>query len=375
MLGINQKRLAGAHTSGRIKWIDCAKFISMCGVVVDHTFNVVHNNLPLWYAVTFSTGVFVLLSGISARLTCYNNKYQGRTTKRLLKFGGQYAVATALVLIWRTKVWDLRVWISCLLGFNAEAHFYFLLFFFQLVFISPLLLKWCCYCGKQKKRYMYHIGTLIILGMVSSICIRYTYVLPVHGGGQYLFGGTYLMLYYLGMVLEDVSAFSRTEKQRGVILLISGIVWFAWWKFLIRGRLPFDKWMQKYWGDGGNPPSVNYIVFSTITLLCLYCLFSLLEQFNGTKWIINAVALGGGDTIYTFMYHMLILDIILSKIPALTNAGSLVKWVGIFVPMVILPVIAAALFRKILIKVQKAYLIDVDEQVPSNKSEKCEMQG
>lgn len=346
----------------RIKWIDCAKFISICGVLVDHTFNVVHNSFPLWRAAFFSVSVFVLLSGISSRLTCSNSGQQGKVTKRLLKFGGQYALATALVLIWRAKVWNLKLWLSCLLEFNAEAHFYFLVFFFQLVLISPFLLKWCCYCGKQKNRWLYHICTLVILGIVSSICIRYTYILPVHGGGQYLFGGTYLLLYYLGMVLEDVSSFARRESKSILLLLTAGggVMWFVWWRLLISGCLPFDRWLEKWWGDGANPPSVNCIVFSIITLACMYALFSLLEQY--CKHLIEIVAFLGKYTIYTFMYHMLVLAVIRDKFPAVTSAGSLVKWIAIFLPMLILPVIVAVIFGKISIRVKKAYLVDADEK-------------
>ena len=96
------KRKLGEYqnTDKRIKWIDCAKFVSMCGVVIDHTTNVVYTNSFLWYAVRFSVSVFVLLSGISARLTYRNSEKKLWTigTRRLLRFLGQYAVATALVL-------------------------------------------------------------------------------------------------------------------------------------------------------------------------------------------------------------------------------------------------------------------------------------
>ena len=55
--------------------------------------------------------------------------------------------------------------------------------------VSPLMVRWCAFTNKKKHKWVIHLGTLGFFGWFAYICINYTYVLPVHGGGTFVCGG------------------------------------------------------------------------------------------------------------------------------------------------------------------------------------------
>jgi len=114
------------------------------------------------------------------------------------------------------------------------------------------------------------------------------------------------------------------------------------------GSLPFDQWLMPYYGNGFNPPSVRFIVFSIITLFVLYSLFSLLEEntWEIIQQVVDLFSFIGKHTLYVFMYHLFVKDMILKYFSAvLVN-----KWamrICIFVPMIVAPVITVYLVKRI----------------------------
>lgn len=104
--------------------------------------------------------------------------------------------------------------------------------------------------NRRKWKYIWHIMTIIVFCYGSSILIRFAYILPVHGGGKYLFGGTYIILYYLGIVSVYVKIFNRTAKQRMYILIFSTAGWISWWLLNVYAIFVFpvvhiNKWVLR----------------------------------------------------------------------------------------------------------------------------------
>ena len=64
-----KKVIAEQITSGRIKWIDCAKTMAIMGVIVDHTNQLLYTNQAIARASYFAVGVLVLWAGIMAHNT------------------------------------------------------------------------------------------------------------------------------------------------------------------------------------------------------------------------------------------------------------------------------------------------------------------
>lgn len=332
----------------RIKWIDCARAVAIIAVVVDHCRYLLYTSSFVAQASYFSVSLFVLLAGTSVKMASLRKKKTFSVQlKKFMRVYLQYAAATFILCIFYMHFFNLESYISCLLDFSIATPYYFLVFFFQLILIAPFLLSWCDFCDSRKWKYAWHAGTILILCVCSSVFIHYTYILPVHGGGKYLFGGTYIILYYLGILLADLNIFDKTVKQRILILCVSISGWIVWWLLGVYRKLPFDTWMEPYWGGGFNPPSVQFIVFSIITLFVLYSLFSLLEELSWkiAKKVVDSFAFLGKYTLYIFFYHLMVKDFIVANLPFVCE-NMWVMRVCVFIPMIIVPVICAWLWEK-----------------------------
>lgn len=191
------------------------------------------------------------------------------------------------------------------------------------------------------------MGTSLFLFWFCSILIRFTYMLPVHGGGQYLLGGTFLFLYYLGILAAEIHLFQHLYRCRVLVLILSGVLWIFWWLSNAYGWLKLDIWFQGYLGLGFNPPGLQVMIFAIITLLFLYSFFSLLEErarFMGVI-VIRVFSVIGQHTLYIFMYHLLVLHLVLQYFPWLNKSKWLMRF-GTFIPMVIVPVVVIFVLKK-----------------------------
>ena len=341
----------------RIRWIDCAKTIAIMAVLVDHTNGILYTNQDIATASYFAVSLFVILSRMTSISVLRAERTFSYQLRKILKMFAEYAIANGVVLIWYNKCFDLKIWISHVLNFSLQGPYYFLLFFFQLVLVAPFLNYWCKYCDNRERKWLWHIGTLVVLGYLSSVFIRYTYVLPVHGGGQFLFGGTYLLLYYIGILFAQINLFHMGAKKRVILLVVSACTWVFWWRMMVSNKLPFDEWLSSYWGAGFNPPSVKFIVFALITLFMLYALFSLLEEYGRKigEVITNGLAFIGKNTLYIFMYHLVCMNIVCILFPQIYNNIWVLRSV-VFGSMLLLPVFVCWCVKKTG-RIVKQYLV------------------
>lgn len=331
------------YNQQRQTWVDCAKAVAI--MAVDHCNGMLYSNSMIAQASYFSVSLFVLLSGFT---TWISDTYRPRDMKKALQKVGtmysQYAAATFVLVCFYIRFWDFKTYFEYLLNFSIIPPFYFFVFFIQLLIISPVLLWWCKYCGGQRYGWLLHIFTLLFLCLLSSACIQYTYILPVHGGGRFLFGGTYIILYYMGIVLGSSGIFNGAGRNKVLRLIIAILLWAVWLLGCYWQKLPFDQWLSKYWGDGFNPPSVLFIVFAMITLFLLHALFSVLEEssIRFFRGIVGLFSWIGRRTLYIFMYHWMIRDMIFPYVNGMN------RWIVrflVFVPMIILPAIAADIIK------------------------------
>lgn len=338
---------------GRVKWIDCAKAVAIIAVIVNHCYGLLYTDMLLLRASFFSVSLFVLLAGLSAGL--HRKKAYPHQLKKVGVYYAQYAIATAVLLIYYTRWFVLETYITHVLNFSIQSPYYFWVFFFQLMLISPALLSWCDFCSSRRWSWLWHAATLLLLCGCSAFFMRYTYILPVHGGGQYLFGGTYIILYYLGILLSAFNVFAeRTIKKKIVILIISAILW-AVWLGGVGELLPFDKWLEPYYGNGFNPPSVQLSLYALLMLFLAYAFFSLLEAcpWKITQRVVDFCAFIGRNTLYIFMYHCLVKDIIWQYFP-FVRTNIWIMRISIFIPMIVVPAFAAWILKKISHAVRKA---------------------
>lgn len=339
---------------GRINWLDCAKTIAIMAVIIDHCNGLLYTNSQIAQASYYSTSLFVLLTGISASLSFDKDAKTNKIKifRRLKNLFIQYLVATLIVTCFNNKFFDLKVFLSNLINFSAAGPYYYFVFLFQLIVISPFLIRWCKFCEKQKLSFFWHISTLLAMVILSAIAINYTFILAVHGGGRFLWGGTYCLLYYAGILLEEKDCFKRrSRKFRLIMVVVLFGIWLIWWNGMCRGVLPFDKWLSRWWGEGFNPPSVNFMTFACITLFFCYAFFSLLDELQEAdliKWFINMFTWIGRNTLYIFLYHLLVGNIefyVFTKFGMSLN--GMVSRIFYFIGMLVFPVAAKELFTGI----------------------------
>lgn len=332
----------------RIKWVDCARAVAMIAVVVDHCRYLLYTSSYIAQSSFFSVSLFILLAGISVKMASLRKKRTfSNQFKKFFGFYLQYAAATLILYIFYMHFFDVKTYVSSLLNFSIATPYYFLVFYFQLMLAAPFLLSWCEFCNSRRRKNIWHLGTTIFLCYCSSVFVRYTFVLPVHGGGKYLFGGTYLILYYLGILFANSGLFHNTVKQKIFIFCGSFAAWIFWWLLSVHKKLPFDAWLEPYLGNGFNPPGVQFMVFSIITLFVLYSLFSLLQESTWTfaGKIVDIFAFLGKYTLYIFLYHLMVKDFIVTYLPFVCENMWVMRFC-IFFSMIILPVICARILEK-----------------------------
>ena len=331
----------------RIKWIDCTKTVAIIAVAVDHCNGFCYSSPLVAQMSYFSVSLFILLSGISTGLSFPRRKSYIHQIKKCGMLFLQYAIATLIIQVYSQKFFDLKMYIAHILSFDIQGPFYFLLFYFQLALIAPLLMDWYAFCREQKKSWLWHSITLGLLGYLSYIFIAKTYILPVWGGGQFLLGGTYLLLFYIGILLSRYANLSLKKRALIIILLTATITWIMWLLLMTYKKLPFDQWMLPYWGNGLNPPSVELMVYALITLVMLFAVFTLAENMNNkiAGKIIDTLSFLGRNTFYIFMYHLLVKDMLLNFFPILINSNIWLRRWFVFCPMIVLPAIGVSVIR------------------------------
>ncbi len=331
----------------RINWIDCAKAIAIMAVIVDHCNGILYSNPWIAKASYFSVSLFVILAGISVGMSYKNDivTEKNKIIKKVKNLYIQYAIATLIVISITNKFFDLKVYLDNLINFSAAGPYYYFVFYFQLVVISPILIQWCRFCEKHKMKYVWHIGTLFVLGILAAGTINYTYIFPIHGGGKFLLGGTYCLLYYVGILLQEKNCFSMSRQNRIILAIVLTLAWLLWLRGMCQGILPFDKWMEPWWGVGFNPPSVILMIFTMITVFLCYSIFSLMDE-REEVWLVKGCIFGltwiGRNTIYIFMYHLLVMSIgtsIFSRLGVEFLGGGLLLRLFSYIGILILPVL------------------------------------
>lgn len=133
----------------KTEWINCAKFIAILAVIADHTNGVLYTDTRIALASYFSVTVFIFLSGITSFYSNHrheNNPVVKDTLRRIKGILVPYAVATLLYQIVAVKFWDMKTYMLYLFNFSICGVFYFVVFYVQLLIISPLLYRLIVFC-------------------------------------------------------------------------------------------------------------------------------------------------------------------------------------------------------------------------------------
>lgn len=142
------------------------------------------------------------------------------------------------------------------------------------------------------------------------------------------------------MLLANSGVFIKDDKTKAIIMMLSFGVSIVWVAFMIEDRLPFDRWMSPYWGDGSSPASVNCMVYSLVVLLFCYCFFALLYESKSSiiRKIVAVFSFYGRNTLYIWLYHLIIKNIVAEKFSNMGERGAGIR-ILMFGLIISLPVI------------------------------------
>lgn len=315
----------------RIQWINWAKFVAICAVLVDHSYGILYSNHEVAWASYFSVSLFIIVSGMTSYIsnqTRPDEKWHETFWRTSAKMIIAYLMAAFLCFVMKTRSFHVKEYCIGVLKFNIQGPFYFVALYLQLMIINRILYN---LVSKLSLKKNFLLGGCILI--IATVTTQYTNILNIYGGGGKLFGGTYLFCYYIGMMFIKYDVFSDNIK-RGIFFAVSGAIgYFVWWKFVCIDQLVIDSKLP--FGSGMNPPGVSLFIMSILVLGLVYGLCMLLQRLN-LNLVVDSVSWLGAHTLYIFLYHRAFLDVLSSRIDL---ENQILKGIICFGAMVIGPML------------------------------------
>ena len=305
--------------TNRTLWVDVAKFMAIIAVLIDHTIGTLYVNGYVEFISFFSVSLFILVMGITTMWSYSKNSNDlyKKVLNKISKILKPYAVATVIYFVFSCRYFDFEAILNNLTHFNGSSPFYYVLLYIQLVIVSPLLFYVFKKSRDIKWGFVIEIFAFLVVLLIASLTTNYSYILGVYGGGGKLFGGTYLILLYLGMWFgKYYDKITINPILAGILSLVMCGCAIGCWLFISTDMFRFDAKLP--FGGGLNPPGVSLILYAIIVAAAIYFLEIFLKKFpNGIPLkIMEKLAFVGKHTLYIFLYHRFFLDIIL---PGLSN--------------------------------------------------------
>ena len=209
----------------KIGWIDFCKGIAIVGVVLDHCFGYSYTNRLVQYHTAFSVPLFVFLGGITSAISLEKKRetFLTNVTRRIKKILYPFLLGT-LGCSFYLSGWKfiLLDYLNLVINFNGTAPYYFVFFYIQLIAISPVIYH---FIFKAKNSIWLHCCLLVSTIVISIFAQKYTFMLPIHGGGKYLLGGSYLFMFTLGMMFYRYrNTYSGIKINLGLFILAVSIL-------------------------------------------------------------------------------------------------------------------------------------------------------
>lgn len=329
-----------------IGWINFAKCVAILAVLLDHSYNILYFNENIWHLSFFSVSLFILVSGFLSYESVERHDFSwGKTfwrSSRKIIFA--YLTATAVYYIWIYRFFDLSQYIHLVTSFNMSGPFYYVALYIQLMIIAkPLYIFIQKIPGGKKIGCVVEAIIGIFILMISRIFYFSTNIMYLYGGAGKFLGGTYLFLFYLGMICAKHKVFyTSCSKQLNVMTIVSGLC-LVLWCFFIYNNFWIEQNYPKLLGEGINPPGISLMVYAILMLFFSCGLYNLLSKSSKVSICFKIVDYVGRHTLYIFLYHRFFLDYIL---PSYFTIDALwIKRIVYFTVMIIAPMILERIFN------------------------------
>ena len=233
--------------------------------------------------------------------------FRGGYLRNCKKIMAAYSLAVAVYLVVQTQGFDFSLYLYYLFHFNISGPHYFVLLYVQLMVWNGVLYCLLQKCPVSVKGWVCEGMVLAGILVLASWTTNHTNILDVYGGGGKLFGGTYLVLYYFGMLVQRHGWLREGSIEKSVgMLAFFGTAWFLCWRYTCKNGYVLDRYVP--FGPGSNPPSATLSISAVFMLFAMFGLFTILGQSRYLSWVSLLADKAGRHTLYIFLYHRLILD-------------------------------------------------------------------
>lgn len=345
----------------RVRWVDFAKFMAIIAVLIDHSNDILHQNSSLDYLTSYSVSLFILIMGITLywSLSRISENYLGYIKRKCKGIIYPYIIATIIYSSIMLKGFYFGPFLDSLIHFDANLVLYYVSLYIQLLLVAPFIffiLK-----TKNKDNYISEITGIIIVIIISYFTTNYTNILSIYGGGGRLFGGTYLILFYIGMWFAKYYRKIEVKKYWQLLLLcVMCIVTIFWWLLLVQKGNFLDKYIP--FGDGINPPSIMLSIYAICVLLTSVIFDTCINTIHNkyVLFVYGGALYIGRHTLYIFLYHKLFLRLCYFTLSdflfAITICGINFGEICSFIIMIMGSLLIEQLLKKMKITLKKAYL-------------------
>ena len=220
------------------------------------------------------------------------------------------AVAVFVFDIVSDGYFSLQEYLYMLVHFNASGPHYYVLLYLQLVILGPFIAN--TISNGKILSWLKSILVLIASILISIFTTNHTDLLGVYGGGGRLVGGSYLVLFVVGMIIaKENRSFAIIGRKSLFLIIVLVIAVLCWVHFIFLNKLLIDSKLPL--GEGFNPPSISLGLYATLLFLLFYLIDIFAESFGVCKYLnllVRPLTFIGGHTLYIFLYHRLFLDYI-----------------------------------------------------------------
>lgn len=295
--------------SKRCYWVDFAKFMAIIAVMIDHTNGLLYTDQRIAYFSYYSVELFILMMGVTSywSYSRYNGSVITKVGKGCWKISRPYLVATLIYSILIDRQFHFVNYLIRVIHFNACEPFYYVLLYLQLLVLTPVLCAILKFVDRFKYGFLIEVLGLIMVLIISSWTTNNSNILDVFGSGGKLFGGTELVMLYIGMVFgKHCEKISVNKKLLVVYWIICSALTIMWWNFISIDNLQIDLYLP--YGDGFNPPSISLGLYAIFMACTIYLLGKVLNESAPFKKVFESVSVLGRHTLYIFLYHCMFLD-------------------------------------------------------------------
>ncbi len=299
------------------RWVDIGKFFAILAVMTDHVYGDLYTSNKINRVSYFSVPLFIMLMGVTTfwsfnRSTDMIGK---KIVRRMFNIVIPYTVAVFIYYVICFKGFSWNEYKNYLINFNISKPHYYVLLYLQLLVVAPVVF----YFIKIAENHKYpHIIEILWGGgilCVSFFTNSYTKIADIEGGGGVLFGGSYLLVFFIGMLMGKYVGVMSEMKVRNCFILAVVLLLCALLMGYAIGTKGLFLDVRKMLGIGKNPSGFTLILYAFLIMVCIClwdkgisCLVS--DKMN---YFIDGFAWIGRQTLYIFLYHRLFLDYFLNS--------------------------------------------------------------